>query len=226
MILNEIVKKLKAAANPKNVAGMARFGINTKGTLGVSMPEIRRFSRQIGKDHRLAQELWRTGIHEAKILASIIEDAEKIGKKEMERWARDFDSWDVCDQVCQNLFWRHKDAYKKCRHWGVKRGEYIRRAGFALMACLAFKDKQVKDKKFIQFFPLIKKYATDERNFVKKAVNWALRQIGKRNRNLNKLAIGVAEDILKNKRGNRASRWVALGALKELKGEAVQKRIT
>lgn len=213
------------AADKNNLAGMARFGINMKGTLGVSMPKVRTLGRQIGKDHLLAQELWRTGIHEAKILASLVESAEKMSEKEIERWVRDFDSWDVCDQVCMNLFWQRKNTFEKCRQWSVKNEEYVRRAGFALMACLAVKDKKAGDGKFKQFFPLIKKYATDERNFVKKAVNWALRQIGKRNKNLNKLAIGAAEDILKDKKGNRASRWVAFGALKELKGEAVQKRL-
>jgi len=225
MTSGEIISELKKKASPKNVAGMARFGINTRGTLGVPLPEIRKLGREIGKNHELAQALWETEIHEARILASIIEDVAALKEEQIEHWVQGFDSWDICDQTCMNLFWQYKNAYVKVIKWAGAREDFVKRAGFALMASLAVKDKKADDKKFIKFFPLIKKYATDERNFVKKAVNWALRQIGKRNKNLNKLAIEAVNGILKDKKGNRASRWVALGALRELKSAAVKKRL-
>ncbi|MBU1102242.1 DNA alkylation repair protein [Patescibacteria group bacterium] len=228
-----VLKELKKAANPKNVAGMARFGINPKNTLGVAVPVLRQMAKEIGKNpafakasagkHKIAEQLWKSGIHEARILASMIDNAAQVSGKQMDDWVKDFDSWDVCDQVCMNLFYAHPSAFKKCVQWVKNKDEFIRRAGFALMACLAFKDKQAEDKKFIQFFPLIKKYATDERNYVRKAVNWALRQIGKRNLALNKAAIRQAKEI--SKIDSKSARWIAGDALRELESAAVQKRL-
>ena len=220
----EIIKKLKSLANPKNVAGMARFGIMPKAkVLGVPMPALRKITKEIGKNHVLAPRLWQSGIHEAKILASMIEELDKVDSAQMDKWVADFDSWDVCDQVCLNLFFNHPLALKKCAQWSKNKEEFVRRAGFALMAVVAFKNKQVKNNDFIKFFPLIKKYATDERNYVRKAVNWALRQIGKRNLVLNKTAIACAEEI--RKIDNKAACWIAADALRELKGEAVSSRL-
>ncbi|MFA4873554.1 MAG: DNA alkylation repair protein [Patescibacteria group bacterium] len=212
-----ILKKLKSYANPENVAGMARFGISTKNTLGISIPILRRMGKEIGKNHTLALELWRSGVHEARILAGLIAEPRKMTPRQMDAWAVDFDSWDVCDQVCMNLFDKTEFAWQKAKIWTSRKEEFIRRAGFALMASLAWHDKGAEDNKFISFFPLIKKAAFDERNYVKKAVNWALRQIGKRNPALRKEAIKAAREI--QKLDSRAARWIAADAIRELKGK-------
>lgn len=209
--------------NDKNIAGMARFGINPADTLGVSMPKLRKLGKQIGKNHILSLEIWDSGIHEAKILASIIDDKKLVTAGQMDKWVKDFDSWDVCDQVCMNLFRYTPFAHKKAVEWAGKQKEFVKRAGYALMACLASGDKKAADADFIKFFPLIKKAASDDRNFVRKAVNWALRQIGKRNRELNKVAIRLADEIIKMK--EKSAKWIAGDALRELKSPAVQKRL-
>lgn len=213
MTAEEIVVRLKSQANPKNVEGMARFGISSKNILGISIPYLRKLAKGVGKNHTLAQELWECGIHEARILAGFIDDPKEVTQKQMDAWVSDFDSWDVCDQVCSSLFDKTPFAFEKAHKWAEDKREFVRRAGFAMMACLAVHDKKAEDEKFIQFFPPIKKYATDERNFVKKAVNWALRQIGKRNGNLLKQARILAEEI--RKLPSPTARWVAGDALRE-----------
>ncbi|MCX6760958.1 MAG: DNA alkylation repair protein [Candidatus Nealsonbacteria bacterium] len=217
MDASQVIKKLKSHANHKNVEGMARFGINPRNTLGVSMPLLRRTAKEIGKDHKLAQGLWISGIHEAKILASLIDDPNLVDSKQMERWVKGFDSWDVCDQTCMNLFDKTPFVYQKASKWAKEKSEFVRRAGFALMATLSVHDKKVKDKEFIKFFPLIKKFSTDERNFVRKANNWALRQIGKRNIFLNKKTIELAEEI--QKINSKSAKWIAGDAIRELKAK-------
>jgi 3-methyladenine DNA glycosylase AlkD len=216
-ILEEIIAKLKKQADPKNVAGMARFGINASNTLGIPTPFLRKTAKEIGKNHELALELWQSGIHEAKILACFIDEVGKVSKEQMDNWAKDFDSWDVCDQVCMNLFDKTKWSFNKAKQWAKSNEEFVRRAGFALMASLAVHDKKAKDEDFIAFFPCIKKYSIDERNFVRKAVNWALRQIGKRNANLKKEAMCLAEGI--KKIDSRSAQWIAKDALRELKAK-------
>jgi len=210
----EIVTHLQSLSNPHNVAGMARFGIHADKTLGVSIPVLRDVAKKIGKNHTLAGELWKTGIHEARILASMIEVVEAVAGKQMDEWTRDFDSWDVCDQVCFNVFWKKKEAFEKAQEWTSHNPEFERRAGFALMASLAVHDKKASDTQFLPFLPLIERYATDDRNFVKKAVNWALRQIGKRNRNLCTHALKLSE-TLKNSE-NKSARWIGMDAFREL----------
>lgn len=202
-------------ANPENVAGMARFGINPRNTLGVSIPLLRDLAKKIGKDHDLAQKLWATGIHEARLLAGFIDDWRLVTTAQMEKWAQDFDSWDICDQACSNLFDRTQFAYQKAKDWTKRPEEFVKRAGYVLMAALSVHDKKAPDLVFLKFFPLIKTGATDERNFVKKAVNWALRQIGKRNSALNKAAIRLAQEI--KKLDSPAARWIAADAIRELK---------
>lgn len=223
MKYEEVFKKLKSLSSPKNVAGMAQFGINPKNTLGIPIPDLRSLAKKIGKDHKLARKLWNSKIHEARILAGMIDDPELVTEKQMDGWAKDFDSWDVCDQVCMNLFDKTGVAFKKAVVWTKDRREFVKRAGFSLMACLAWHDRKSNDKEFIKFFSAIKREATDERNFVKKAVNWALRQIGKRNLNLNKLAVKTAKEI--QKINSKTAKWIASDALKELQSKAVQKRI-
>lgn len=223
MKTREILARLRDNANPKNVAGMARFGINPLNTLGVSIPTLRKMAKDIGTDHALALDLWKSGIHEARILASMIDDPARVTNAQIERWVKDFDSWDVCDQVCMNLFERTPFAYRKAVEWSERKGEFVRRAGFALMACLAWHDKEAKDAAFLKFMPAIKRGATDDRNYVRKAVNWALRNIGKRNRALNCVAIQTAREI--QQMDSKAARWIASDALRELTSTQVQTKL-
>lgn len=211
-----IITELKSCKNPSNIAGMARFGINSKNTLGVSMPIVRKMAKEIGKDHKMALKLWDTKIHEARILAGIIDEPSLVGKKQMEHWVRDFDSWDVCDQVCMNLFDKTEFAWTMPFEWSKRQEEFVKRAGFALMAALAFHNKSSDDKKFLKFFPIIKREAADERNFVRKSVNWALRQIGKRNKNLCSQALKLAREIKKENPASKSANWIANDAIREL----------
>jgi len=223
MKCEEIIEMLRQGADPECVAGMARFGINPDKTLGLSIPFLWNISKEIGKDHELAGQLWRSGIREARILAGIIDEPEKVTEKQMDRWVRDFDSWDVCDQVCSRLFDKTPFAYKKASEWTKRDEEYAKRAGFAMMAVLSVHDKKASDKEFEKFLPMIVRAAKDERNYVRKAVNWALRQIGKRNRALNRKAIQTAEKI--RRIDSKSARWIAADALRELKSDAVQRRL-
>jgi 3-methyladenine DNA glycosylase AlkD len=218
-----LIKKLKSLSNPEAVAGMACFGINPRNTYGVSIPVLRKMAKEAGKNHLLAQKLWISGIHEARMLAGMIDLPEEVTEKQMERWVRDFDSWDVCDQVCSNLFDRTKFAHQKAIDWSERREEFVKRAGFVLMAVLAVHDKDARDKEFLKFLPIIEREARDDRNFVKKAVNWALRQIGKRNLHLNQSAVTTAKEI--QGIDSKAARWIASDAIRELTSEAVQKRL-
>ncbi|MFC2067266.1 DNA alkylation repair protein [Chloroflexota bacterium] len=223
MQYGDILKKLKILADPRAVEGMARFGINPENTYGVSIPNLRKLAKEIRLNHTLAQQLWESGIHEARILAGMIEDPAMVAGTQIENWVRDFDSWDVCDQCCNNLFVRTQFAWQKAVEWSSSDEEFIKRAGFVLMACLSVRDKKADDQQFEQFFSLIKREAGDNRNFVKKAVNWALRQIGKRNPNLNKRAIETAVEI--QQMNLSSAKWIAADALRELTGEAVQQRL-
>jgi 3-methyladenine DNA glycosylase AlkD len=219
----EIIEELKASSSPENVEGMARFGINPYNTLGVSVADLRKIAKEIGTDYKLAGELWASGIHEARILAGLVHDPAMLTESQMEKWVKEFDSWDICDQVCSNLFDKTPFAYRKAVEWSGREEEFVKRAGFAMMAALSVHDKAVSDSVFERFLPLIKKAATDDRNFVKKAVNWALRQIGKRNLVLNRKAIETAEKI--GRLDSPSAKWIAMDALRELKSEAVQNRL-
>jgi len=223
MRCEDIIKKLENEANPINVAGMARFGINPDKTLGVSIPFLRKLAKEIRKNHDLAKELWLSGIHEARILAGLIDDPDRVTEKQMDQWVEDFDSWDVCDLVCSNLFDKTRFAYKKAFEWTTRDDEFVKRAGFVMMAALSVHDKKASDREFEKFLPMIVREAKDERNYVKKAVNWALRQIGKRNRALNRKAIQTAEKI--RRIDSKSARWIAADALRELKSDAVQRRL-
>jgi 3-methyladenine DNA glycosylase AlkD len=213
-LATSIIATLRTLANPANVAGMARFGINPQGTLGVSMPMLRKLGRQHRRNHALALELWQSGIHEARILAALVDDSPQVTVRQMETWVRDFDSWDICDGVCCNLFDKTPFARAKIQAWTKRRAEYVKRAGFVLMAALAVHDKAAPDDLFLEFLPLIEREANDERNFVRKAVNWALRQIGKRNPRLRRAAIAAARRI--HAQNTKSARWIANDALREL----------
>ena len=223
MPYNEIIQRIKSLANPENVEGMARFGINPANTYGVSVPVLRKMARETGRDHELALALWASGIHEARLLACFIDRPDMVTEAQMEGWVKDFDSWDICDQCCSNLFDRTPVAHEKAVAWCEREEEFVRRAGFVLMAALSVHDKKASDEVFLRFLPLIKEYATDQRNFVKKAVNWALRQIGKRNPKLNGAALKTAEEI--KKIDSRSARWIASDAIRELSSDAVQKKL-
>ena len=223
MKYNDIIQKIKSLSNPEAVKGMARFGINPENTYGVSIPSLRTMARETGKDHALAQQLWASGIHEARLLASFIDRVEMVTEAQMESWVKDFDSWDVCDQCCSNLFDKTKIAHQKAVAWSEREEEFVKRAGFVMMAALAVHDKKAADQDFAKFLPIIKREAGDSRNFVKKAVNWALRQIGKRNRNLNQMAVKAAEEI--QQIDLKSARWIAADAIRELTSEKVQNRL-
>lgn len=215
MTLDQILALLKQHANAQAVQGMEKFGSRPAHALGITIPTLRKIARETGRSHLLAIELWDTGIHEARILASMIAEPQIVSPQQMEDWVNDFDTWDVCDQVCGNLFDKTPYAYQKSIEWCHREPEFVRRAGFVMMAELAVHDKRATDEAFLPFFLLIQQYASDERNFVKKAVNWALRQIGKRNSNLRVLAVERAEAIAQI--DSKAARWIAKDALKELK---------
>ncbi len=202
---------------------MARYGIAVEKRLGVSIPSLRRLAKDIGKDHNLALELWKAEIAESRIVASMIDDPKQVAEAQMEDWVKGINSWDVCDQVCTNLFRKTPLAWTKIIDWAERKEEFVKRAAFSLIAYLACHDKKASDDKFVGLFPIIMQAATDERNFVKKAVNWALRNIGKRNCTLNKAAINAAKEILRL--DSKAARWIASDTLKELESEAVQKRL-
>jgi 3-methyladenine DNA glycosylase AlkD len=218
-----VLRELKSVANPKVRAKMAYFGVNVPKAHGISAPVLHALAKRIGKDHRLAQDLWTTGIHEARILATLIGESEKVTAAEMERWARDFDSWDVVDAACCYLYALAKPAWSKATAWRRRPEEFVKRASFSLIAYLSYKDKAAPDRRFARFLRVIEREAHDERNFVKKAVNWALRNIGKRNVGLNREAIRAAERI--RRQGSHAARWIAADALRELKSAAVQRRL-
>ena len=227
MTVNEIIKKLASLENPENVAGMARFGITTKRAFGISAPVLENLAKEIKKQaenrHALALELWETGIHEARVIAYLIDNPKEVTEAQMDSWARDFDNWAICDGACGHLFCRTEFAYKKAFEWSEREEEFVKRAGLVLPAWLAVHDKKADDAKIARFLSLLEKHAGDERNFIKKAVNWSLRQIGKRNLNLNRLAIETAERI--KAQNTRAARWIAADALRELKSEKTLERL-
>lgn len=223
MRASELLAHLRKKKNTRNLAGMAKFGINTSNAVGTPVPELRQLAKKIGLHQDFSLELWEDGLHEARLLAAFIGDPRKVTERQMDLWVRDFDSWDVCDQVCGNLFDKTPFAYKKAVEWSSRNEEYVKRAGFAMMACLAAHDKKVGGAAFEKFFPIIAREANDDRNYVKKAVNWALRQIGKRSLTLNREAIETA--TLVGKLDSPAAKWIASNALHELQSEKVQKRL-
>ena len=217
------LRELRALGEQRNIDGMARFGIHAKVVYGVAKPKMDELARRIGKNHDLALELWATGVHDARILAGMIDEPGSVSASQMECWVRDFDNWDVCDGTCCHLFVFAAPAWAKAVEWSCRKKEFEKRAGFALMAYLAYRDKSAPDAKYQRLLSIIRQEAHDERNFVRKAVNWALRQIGKRNLKLNRIAIQEAARICKI--DSRAARWIATDALRELKSGAVQARL-
>ena len=194
--------------------GMLRFGVDNTTALGVSTPQLRKLAKEIQTNQQLSLKLWETGIHECRILASMIGDPKKVTPQQMDQWTSEFYSWDICDQVCGNLLDRTEFAIEKALEYSTSEKEFVKRAGFVLMAEFAVHNKKAGDEVFLQFFLIMEREARDDRNFVKKAVNWALRQIGKRNQTLLPIAIETAKRIQKQE--NKAARWIANNALAEL----------
>lgn len=223
MDYKEAIKQLKSLSDPKRVENMGKFGINANNMLGIAMPELRKLGKEIGKNHKLAMELWSCGIHEAKLLAGFIDDPKLVTEEQMDSWAEDFDSWDIVDSTVGSLFEKTKFARKKAALWRNNDHVYIKRAAFVLMLRFAIGKKKVTDDEIAEFLPMIVEGAYDERNMVKKAVNWALRQIGKKNLYLNKKAIKTGEEILKI--GTKHSNWIANDALRELRSSKIQERL-
>jgi 3-methyladenine DNA glycosylase AlkD len=221
--LDSVLMRLEKLGDPKAVEGMARYGIKSARAYGISAPVLRKIAREIGKDHTLAQQLWSTGVLEARILAAFIDEPEKVTEKQMERWVTDFDNWAICDACCSNLFDQTSFAWTKTIEWSPRKEEFVKRAAFGLIAALAVHDKKAEDKQFLKFLPIIKRESTDERNFVKKAINWALRQIGKRSLELNRIAVQTAKEI--QKLDSRSAKWIAADALRELTSAAVGRRL-
>jgi 3-methyladenine DNA glycosylase AlkD len=223
MEYEEIIAQLKSMSNSEAVEGMKRFGIKSPRAFGVSSPRIKMLVKKIGKNHQLAQQLWQVDMLETRAIACMIDEPRMVTEEQMEKWVHDFDSWAICDGCCNYLFRKTKFAHQKCFEWSSREEEYVKRAGFVMMAVLAVHDKKAADEQFEKFLPIIKRESVDERNFVKKAINWALRQIGKRNLSLNKKAIETAQAI--KKIDSRSARWIASDALRELTSQAVQNRL-
>ncbi|HEY6945346.1 MAG TPA: DNA alkylation repair protein [Candidatus Acidoferrum sp.] len=217
------MRELRSLADPGVRAKMEDFGVRVPNAHGISAPVLHGLARKIGKNHSLALELWTTGIHEARILAALIGESEKVKAAEMERWVQDFDSWDVVDASCCYLYAQARPAWRKTVQWSSRPEEFVKRAAFSLMAYLSYKDKTASDARFVRFLQVIEREACDDRNFVRKAVNWALRNIGKRNLRLNRKAIRAAKRI--RRQGTRSARWIAADALRELQSAAVQARL-
>lgn len=223
MTLEEIISRLESMANPESVKGMVRFGISGAQAYGVSIPHLRALAKEIGKDHTMAQRLWYAGYRETRILASMAADPNAVTELLMEEWARDFSDWEVCDQTCSNLFEHTPFAYAKAVEWSRRDEEFVKRAGFVLMARLAVGKKGVSDNALNDLLPYIIKEAGDNRPMVRKAVNWALRQIGKRSLTLNTEAIEAA--LLIQALDTPRAKSIASDALRELKSPAVQERL-
>ena len=219
MKTEKLISDLKKLRNQKNIEGMARFGINPETALGISIVTLRKIAKEIGTDHQLALGLWSSGIHEARILATIIDNPSEVSRSQMNSWVKDFNSWDLCDQCCNNLFRRTQYVNEFCIKWAKSKNEFTRRAGFVLMAVQSVHNKSLTNSDIKEYFPIIIQYSTDERNFVKKAVNWALRQIGKRNLELNEEAIKVCDILLKS--DSKSAQWIAKDARKELTSEKI-----
>ena len=223
MTAQDVIEELRKYYNPRNLEGMSHYGINVEKAFGVNVPVLRALAKKIGTNHELALKLWESGYHEARHIATMIDDPKLVTKSQMNKWVRDFNSWDICDGACSNLFRFTPHAFDKVFEWTKRKEEFIRRTGFSLIAYLAVHDKKRDDKNFLKFFPLIKKHSVDERNFVKKAVNWALRQIGKRSKFLNKEALKLAKEI--KSLDSKSAKWIANDATRELTDSKTLSRI-
>jgi 3-methyladenine DNA glycosylase AlkD len=227
MNVQQIIEELKQLGSAENVAGMARFGIVTKNAFGVRASELKRIAKDVKKRvddrHEFALRLWETGVHEARIVAYLVDDPTRVTEEQMDSWAADFDNWAIADGTCGHLFCRAPLAYKKVHEWSRREEEFVKRAGIVLIAWLAVHDKRADDERIADLLPILEEQAGDERNFIKKAVNWSLRQSGKRSLLLNELAIETAGRI--RAQGTPPARWIASDALRELTSEKTLERL-
>jgi 3-methyladenine DNA glycosylase AlkD len=221
--VEEVVAQLRPLARLNALEGMARFGIATESALGVSMPDLRAMGKSLGRNHELALALWRKPLRETRILASLVADPQRMAEELMDSWARDFADWEVCDQCCINLFGKTPLVRHFAMKWSGAELEFVKRAGFVLIARIATTDKRADNASFEPFFALITRESTDRRNYVRKAVNWALRQIGKRNRTLNERAIAVARALVESE--DKTARWIGSDALRELTSSSALARL-
>jgi len=221
--LDNLIEKLKSKSRVDQLQGMAKYGIKTDNRLGVSIPDIRKIAKEFGKNHDVALELWKTNIADARILAALIDEVEKVTSEQMDQWVKDFDSWDVCDQVCMNLFDKTPFAWDKIVEWSNKDEEFVKRAAFALLACLAWHDKKASNEKFIEYLPIVKKNISDDRNYVKKAISWSIRNIGKRNIKLHSYVLIFAEEIKRINTKN--AKWIASDIIRDLNTIQTKKRL-
>jgi 3-methyladenine DNA glycosylase AlkD len=220
--VDSVVASLKRLASKRYRDGMSRYGLPSDNAFGVPVGAIQKLAKRLGRNHDLALALWKTGWYEARMLAAFIDEPERVTPAQMDRWCRDFDNWGICDTVCFHLFDRTPHAFRKVTQWAGRRDEFVKRAAFALLACLALHDKRTGDEPFARCLPLVERAATDERNFVKKGVSWALRGIGRRSLDLNVAAVEVARRL--GASSNAAARWVGKDALRELTSPAVTRK--
>lgn len=227
MTADEVIDELRALSDPAKIADLERYAIKTPKWFGIRAPELKAFAREVKKliddRHTTALELWESGIYDVRAVAFLIDDPKKVTPEQMESWVKDFDNWATVDGTCSYLFCRTPHAYDKAFEWAERAREFEKRAGFSMMAYLALHDKKASDSKLARFLAVIEKHAYDGRNFVKKAVNWSLRQIGKRDQTLNALAISTAERI--GTQNTPSARWIAADALRELKSPAIRDRL-
>lgn len=223
MQYEEVMTQLKSMGDPRNVEGMKRFGIKSENNFGNSVTSLRNYAKKIGKNHELAVKLWESGIRDARMVATCIENPETVSEDQVDKWVQDLDSWDICDHCCGHFFDKTPFAYKKVREWTKNNELFIKRAGFSLIAWLAVHDKKKDDFEFIDFLKIIERESTDERNYIRKSVNWALRQIGKRNIDMNKKALEASRKI--QKIDSKSAKWIASDAIRELTSEKVKQRL-
>ena len=217
------LESLEKMSTQRDRDNLARFGIEATNPLGVSMSNIQVLAKRLGRSHELAAALWDTNVYEARMLTSFVDEPERVTAAQMDRWCRDFDNWGICDTLCFKLFDQTPYAWAKVAQWGDKRDEFVKRAAFALLASLAAHDKSATNEQFLECLPLIERAATDERNFVKKGVSWALRTLGRRNAVLNEAAVVVARRLAASP--EPAARWIGKGALKELTNALVKRQL-
>ena len=221
--LKTVLDEMWRVASEDHRAGMVRFGIPTERAMGIPVPLLRKMARAYRNEHELAIELWNSGWHEARILAPMVADPKQTTSELVDRWTEEFDAWDICDLCCQNLFRLTSFAYDKVYEYALREEEFVRRTAFALMATLAVGDKAAEDERFLPFFGLIERTSGDSRNFVRKAVNWALRQIGKRNQRLHREALEVSRRLVSM--SDKTAVWIGKNALRELSDPKVMARI-
>ena len=221
--VREVLAFLERRGSKKNRDGMARYAITAPKVFGVSVADLHRLAKRLGRDHDLALALWETGWYEARMLAAFVDEPARVTSSQMDRWAKDFDNWAICDTHCFHLFDRTPHAWKKVRQWSRRREEFVKRAAFALLAGIALHDKKAPDDPFLEALPLAERAAADERNFVKKGVSWALRTVGRRNQTLNTATVALARRLVAS--ADTAPGWVGRDVFKELTSPAVQKRL-